>query len=1602
MLLFLLLLLLPAFSRFPNKQKDLQRRLRHLWTVLQTDDRIEPDSPEWPGLAAVATCCIQWMNQRHDASIRLLATACCLEILCIYAPTVPWDDQVILQLFVQLNRHLANLPNIVLLAGTTTTTTTSSSLTTTTTTSSTTHTHTTSDYPIYLGMLEKLAHFEVGCVLTRMAVEGDDAAGEVLQDFVHTCLHAVRREHTTQLVDLVQEAVAVCLEYYANHHIPIKLLEELLLAIGQGPSQPVTRLVERKGKMIPTSVPEFNPTYRVAAMIIRKQADRLATPLASLLNALVNGDTMVMEQTTIPHLAEDTEQDDVPDVYTIIFHLHSVAPIVLTTVLGTVASHLLSPSVPIRVASTKLLGKLLVHSPTLRDEYPAIYRAWWQRKMDAQTPVRQSVVHYGARVLGLPSQASLEQQSNRQLQTKRRKQHTGGGVDTTTTTSSYTYGADTFDDDANGEATQAFVHLITQDPNKAIRLAAIEQVCEQYLMTSRKNNNTDVAPRSVALPVLQAIAARLPAKYPTERQEAVNALARMYSKLYMEPLLDSTTEPLLMLQQHLTTRRRVSDKSARGDERAALFEWIPSRILACLSYTDEQDTTMRNIVINIIDNVLIHPRFSPDLRAAGWILIQNSLDDSRFLGAYFRQRARLQAKVMEYIQSRSALRQADIEQSLRADATARDILQAIAALVPGGTPEVLEKFHTARDQHIFRLVAAMADPKHSAATRTRVMEDLPRRCHTLGEPVVEWVKTFIGRCVMGSSVEASTVHACLSLAQEALVGEDTMMATQMLSAVQLIAECFPSICAPKWDLLAQMLQENTDSDIVTHLTNILAHTASTGKVDWSKHDKAVITERLLDLSTKSGTPEQARNAAQVLARISVDEHATVLQLLTSPSRLIGNTVSTLSALTALANVAPGLMTSVRGKKAIKYALETVLLGRGEDDEDADSETESSKKTPSRRSERKHETPSHASKLLQAENISQPCKRMCAAIEFITCYVRSSILESRANDKQHGLDSDLVERFVEILTQIQVDKGIPVAHRNHCRTRQDRAALRYSASLNLLRLCEGRLHIEKNVAIEKKFLTPKMWQVLSESLLDEERVVREALLEELESFLQGTGLYGTDEWNVPAASPPLRFLALITLCADSDHGSSHENGHAANVGRASSIKAAAVHCIVNLRKTCDATYAQCRALGDAGEKRFESHYKMMLMPEYAVPYAIHILANRNETPTVYSDHEREIDDGSGRLKLLRRRLKLLFEPLIRSLGESADNISFLLRMIEVIGRNFRPIDLSQMTLGSVNSMDSPVDADGIQLNSTETKKSLEEKLTTVCATARDVLFTFIKKDVNLTPYPGGFNLPRSLFERMARPASGHTYRDSSLAKSDMNSSRLMTPVPKSVLMDHQGNLTHREIEAPLQDSALKNSRVHFSPDVVQTKVSSRRRSARITEKPNFGNVSPIARSTSPASALQDTRTLGTTPPSALRGATIHSTQQDGSTTSEDPSSLQSSNSRRRTTKSRKSPLVVREIIETAAAHVADEDFKTTSETQSQGTSDKDKTSKGSRPSRGARSSFSIGASYSLRKGGKADVPVEIKIPKEGQRKRSRDGHLETKNQPVRRTLRSRKS
>lgn len=865
---------------------------------------------------------------------------------------------------------------------------------------------------------------------------------------------------------------------------------------------------------------------------------------------------------------------------------------------------------------------------------------------------------------------------------------------------------------------------------------------------------------------------------------------------------------------------------------------------------------------------------------------------------------------------------------MTANAHALDLLEAVASFTDlsagtiGERNPILERFHSAKDKHIFRILSTIATPVHSTNARIRALDELPKRVKTQGDSAVRFVKGIIRKCSMGDFLNQEIVHHCILLAQECGVQGDWESCRKFLKCIELAAEYFPELCGnPQcFQNLAELFSDCRSSkqrgieDVVTSLSAVLAKAASRQQ---SEKVDSNLRNELLRLC-RDGTPEQARHSVKTLTAIIVFEEpedsekalTSLLTSLASPSSLSVSPenkrlVSILAALSEFADAAPQAMSSERGQKAVRFALESVLLGRGrssgdkdtlggesddnDDDNDDKKQRSHTASTPSRRrsGKRKHLSPGVSSDILEDPGLSYTCRKLCAGIEFLVSYTRSTIFASVRQQSQspsgQGTRStpsmDMIDKLFDTLCAILRDQGMPPSNQDHkdCNLRQDRAALRQCAAIHLLRLCDARL------SLDQRFLTTSRWHILSGAFLDDERIVRDRIMEELGLMLTGHGKYGHHPHAGQAMIPRFNFLALVVLCTDGDH--SGANGNAANVGkRSTTTKMNATQCVTALRKRYEVESEQARANGPDAELQFEMGMKLRLMPEYVVPYAFHLLSFRRETP-LGSGHvaervREESDDDSSHEdvdyvetrdyqgRMLRKRLKWLFDPLVHSLGDTADNISFLMRMSDKLGR-FVPF--------------------GLPSSSADNQMA---KLKAVCEASREVLMSYVKKDVNLATFPGQILVPGNLFRKA--PAAGHNVskpvstanarrRTSQEQPSDPDTSKSdREPATQSFGSPESANISGPSEELEKSDSVVvavnkerprrgsrrsprhsntSDNRVHFSPEVETREIPG--------TAVDFGALSPIERKLSIGGAdggvLLDSgeKTRGTTPPSVVR-------------------------------------------------------------------------------------------------------------------------------------------
>jgi hypothetical protein len=862
------------------------------------------------------------------------------------------------------------------------------------------------------------------------------------------------------------------------------------------------------------------------------------------------------------------------------------------------------------------------------------------------------------------------------------------------------------------------------------------------------------------------------------------------------------------------------------------------------------------------------------------------------------------------------------EEHLTADANALDILEEVAAFVSvstgaaGERNPMLERFHGIRDKHIFRILASIASPTHSTKSRLRAIEEPAKKLNDYGDALVKFVRVLVRKCAMGDFINQEIVHRSITLAQNCGLQEDWGSCRKFLNCVQLAAEHFPDVCAREkcFESLRELFAKCRSSkqkglgDIVTSLSAILAKAASKRVPGKSSLDSSLYKE-LLRLC-RDGTPEQARHAVQTLTAMihtaSDDTSGSFKSLLNSlasnsilsVSAFSERIVTAFAALSELTEAAPRAMWSKRGQQAVQFALESVLLGRensGSDKESSDGSSDDenrfaskdprSSTTPQCRLnlKDKHLSPSGQQAVLDNKDLTLTCRKLCACIEFLTVYTRATCFEIKKSQSQGdnaitSQNSDGTEHIFEAICKVLRDEGLPPSNRDRqdCNLRHDRAALRQCAAISLLRLCDPRL------GLDIQHLSISRWHVLANVFLDDERVVREKVMAELGLMLTGHGKYGRSCGFGMAMPPRQKFLSLVVLCPDGENANGI--GNAASVGKhANHAKKNALSCVNSMRVKFEVEAEQARANGPAAEQRFErGGMKFSLMPEYVVPYAFHLLAFRKETPMgtllmgATGNYAGSSDDEASvavsneiQHRVLRKRLRWLFDPLVQSLGDSADNISFLISMSAKLSR-FAPTGLSLTKPGDLKA---------------------SARLQAVCESSRSVLMTlYAKKDINLAPFPGQILIPAMLykksptralaiqssapaFSRLSMKRSKPISRRSSPAASGSDNSVNDEPETQNSL-DSIGNTSASRRQAANDDSLKTRAGMKRrpSPAEILGEVNhvrfSPHFSLRLTPvEATFGELSPIERNLSTTGIHGDLvdsgeKTRGSTPPSAV--------------------------------------------------------------------------------------------------------------------------------------------
>ena len=580
-------------------QRDLIQRLRRVVQLLHEDETVEPDSPDFPSLPALCQALVTYLPHR-DKQVRLYTVSACMELFTVYAPDAPWSTQEVLEIFRQTIRQLANLAH--------------------------TTNRTSPHFNDYERILDLLAQVKIAVILVEMTKEDDgrEEALPVLVDLFKTLLQSVRKEHPLQISELIQQTLCGCLEEFNDGiTLPVPLIDELLVCVGQGSRVLVVNPAKTPLNKNQPLVEQTNPSFLVASSIIRSSVDRLATPIAAHLNGLLNTDPRLIEESCIStHPTKELgkpvtqDQDVSADVFNIIYELHRVAPMILTTVIGTLANFLESAQQEQRQWVVELLGCLFEQQPKFAQQFRACFRRWVERSKDKAPEIRKTMVQHLLKQM-LVSKA---------------------------------------EDSSTSQEVQATLQgMLVDDPDPQIRLACIHGICDQAY----------AHPSAIPADLLLSVGHKTGTRHKQERKDALTGLVQTYFQHYVLQRLDKVLQEGQDVSVNVVQETLGDTKVFKSpqDNYCIKFEWIPNKVFEAASFQDDADLNMR--VWQAMDDMLLGSELSSKrkltstARAVGLAMIVDNLEENAlaWLGGMLRDRAKLQQKLMEYMDARASIRE---------------------------------------------------------------------------------------------------------------------------------------------------------------------------------------------------------------------------------------------------------------------------------------------------------------------------------------------------------------------------------------------------------------------------------------------------------------------------------------------------------------------------------------------------------------------------------------------------------------------------------------------------------------------------------------------------------------------------------------------------------------------------------------------------------------------------------------------------------------------------------------------------------------------------------------------------------------------------------
>lgn len=325
-----------------SRKAELVPRLRELHQELAD---LSQDPSERPKeLNIIAAQLVSDRIIRHaDREVRLLSSCCICDILRVYAPEAPYNEEELVKIFEVLSTMLRLLGSYDV----------SSSL---------------GQLSVYI--LTSLSTVNSCVVLIYLVRSNVPSAVDQLHSLFESIIMSVNGSHSDSILGHMCSIVQACIEEAAGQ-LDTSLLEMLLVPL------------------LPAQKQENMAAYALCQSIIHRCAINLQQPLNSVVSQLLMDSAAADEG----NAAGSDTSELLPDIYPLIYELHKIHHDLMLRIIPTLCLQLHTECEVTRLKAVKLLGRLFA-SPAANygEEYRSSFDDYRGRFVDRSVDIRREMV----------------------------------------------------------------------------------------------------------------------------------------------------------------------------------------------------------------------------------------------------------------------------------------------------------------------------------------------------------------------------------------------------------------------------------------------------------------------------------------------------------------------------------------------------------------------------------------------------------------------------------------------------------------------------------------------------------------------------------------------------------------------------------------------------------------------------------------------------------------------------------------------------------------------------------------------------------------------------------------------------------------------------------------------------------------------------------------------------------------------------------------------------------------------------------------------------------------------------------------------------------